>query len=63
MTNMDGAHVVDIISQQNFITPTCHTCNTNAATGETFRLNHKFEVCAKYLVPFSYNELKKLRRS
>ena len=58
-----GAHVQQVGEKDVvFITPTCNECNTKAAQDEKFRLK-SFKVKFKYLVPFNYNELKKLRHS
>lgn len=63
MANADGAHVVNTITKEVFITPTCSACNTKAGQDEAFRSNHCFKVKVKRLTPFNFAELKRLRRS
>ena len=61
MLEPDGAHVKDD-SDNIYITPTCSKCNGASAQDEKFRAL-PFKVKFKYLVPFNYNELKKLRHA
>jgi len=61
MIQHDGAHVQNS-DGKIYITPTCSECNGKAAKDEEFR-KKPFYVKYKHLVPFNYNELKKLRYS
>ena len=56
-----GGHVETGDGKCKYITPICASCNSRAATDESFRTT-AFMVERKYLVPFNYAELNKLRR-
>lgn len=61
MIHPDGAHVQDS-SGNIYVTPVCSKCNGTAAQDVNFR-KRQFQVKYKHLVPFNYDELKKLRHS